>query len=45
MFKVFKSQVGQYTVKNTVTGEVVGVYTTVRFATSVATVKNIQAKV
>ena len=43
MFKVFKTLVGQYRVRNTVTGEVVGNYTTVRFATSVANLRNSQA--
>ena len=45
MYKVFKTMVGQYTVMHPVTRAVIGVYTTVRFATSVANLKNIQAKV
>ena len=43
MYKVYKTAVSQYTVSNEETGEVVGVYSTVRFAMSVAKAKNIQS--
>ena len=44
MYKVYKTAVSQYTVRNEETGEVAGVYSTVRYAMSVAKVKNIQSK-